>query len=82
MERIYVVPVRKVKKVPSTKRAQNAVRYLRSFIAKNMKSQKVKLNSALNERLWQRGIANIPERVKVKATKQEDGTVLVALAEP
>lgn len=81
MERIYVVPMYKAKKVPSTKRAANAVRQLRKFIAKHMKSEKVRLDGALNERLWQRGMAEIPERVKVKASKGEDGSVLVALAE-
>lgn len=81
MERIYVVPIRRVKKVPSTKRAQNAARYLRSFIAKNMKSEKVKLDSSLSEKLWQRSMGGIPERVKVKATKQDDGSVLVRLVE-
>jgi large subunit ribosomal protein L31e len=81
MERIYTIPLRYVRKAPRTKRAPKAVRYIRAFIEKHMKSSEVKFDSSLNERLWEKGIENIPAKIKVKAAKQEDGSVLLTLAE-
>lgn len=79
MERIYVIPLGDVRKVPSRKRSVNAVRFVQAFLAKHMKGD-IKLDKALNEKLWEKGMRSIPSRIKVKATKQEDGSILVALA--
>ena len=46
-----------------------------------MKSDDIKLDSSVNEKVWERGIQKIPSRIKVKATKEEDGSVSVTLAE-
>lgn len=79
MERIYVIPLRDVRKVPSRKRSANAVRLVQAFLAKNMKGD-IKLDKALNEKLWERGMRSIPSKIKVKATKQKDGSILATLA--
>ena len=81
MERIYTIPLRTVKTVPSSKRTMKAVRFVRRFIEKNMKSEQVKIDGKLNERLWKDGIRNIPSKIKVKATTLDDGSVLVTPAE-
>lgn len=81
MERIYTIPLRDVRKTPRTKRALKAVKYIRAFVEKHMKSKDVKLDDALNKVIWARGIRNIPTKVKVKASKQEDGSVLVTFVE-
>ncbi|MFH1773972.1 MAG: 50S ribosomal protein L31e [Methanobacteriota archaeon] len=80
MERIYVIPLGDVRKVPSRKRSANAVRFVQAFLAKNMKGN-IKLDKALNEKLWEKGMRSIPPRIKVKATKQEDGSILATLVE-
>ncbi len=80
MERIYVIPLRKVKNAPRGKRAVKAVRFVRSFMEKHMKSEDVLIDGNLNEKLWEKGIQNIPSKIKVKAVTQEDGSVLVSLA--
>jgi large subunit ribosomal protein L31e len=80
MERVYTIPLRDVKKVPRTKRSPRATRYVRDFIQRHMKSEDVKIDASVNEKIWERGIQKIPPRIKVKATKEEDGTVLVTLA--
>ncbi|MDI6655593.1 MAG: 50S ribosomal protein L31e [Candidatus Hydrothermarchaeota archaeon] len=79
MERIYVIPLGDVRKVPSRKRSANAVRFVQAFLAKNMKGN-IKLDKALNEKLWEKGMRSIPPRIKVRATKQEDGSILATLA--
>jgi large subunit ribosomal protein L31e len=81
MERVYVIPLRDVKKVPRTIRSPRAVRYIKTFLEKHMKSDDIKLDSSVNEKVWERGIQKIPSRIKVKATKEEDGSVSVTLAE-
>lgn len=81
MERIYTIPLRDVKKVPRTKRSPKAVRYVKEFIQRHMKSDEVKLDFTVNEKIWERGIQKVPPKIKVKAIKEEDGSVMVTLAE-
>ncbi|CDG65577.1 MAG: large subunit ribosomal protein L31e [Methanobacterium sp.] len=81
MERVYVIPLRDAKKVPRTKRSPKATRVVREFIQKHMKSDDVKMDASVNEKIWERGIQKIPPKIKVKATKDEDGSVLVTLAQ-
>ena len=81
MERVFTVPLRDVKKTPRSKRVQKAVRFIRSYVSKHMKSEDVKLSEALNKQLWERGIQNIPSKIEVKASTSEDGGVLVTPVE-
>ncbi len=81
MERVYTIRFHRIKRTPRTKRTVKAVRYLRRFIARHMKSEQVRIAEELNERLWRRGIQKPPAKIRVKAEKQEDGSVLVTLAE-
>ncbi|MGC9517038.1 MAG: 50S ribosomal protein L31e [Methanomicrobiales archaeon] len=81
MEKVYVIPLRKVKNVPRTIRAPRAIRQIKEFIQKHMKSDEIKLDASVNEKIWERGIQKIPPKIKVKAVKEEDGTVEVTLVE-
>jgi large subunit ribosomal protein L31e len=80
MERIYTIPLRDVKNAPRTRRAKQAVAYIRSFIQKHTKNENVKIEGSLNEKVWERGIHSIPSKIKVKAETQDDGSVLVTPA--
>ena len=60
MERVYTIPLRDVKKVPRTKRSPRATRYVRDFIQRHMKSEDVKIDASVNEKIWERGIQKIP----------------------
>jgi hypothetical protein len=44
-----------------------------------MKSSEVKIDSELNERLWNRGITKPPRRITVKMEKDEDGVVTISI---
>lgn len=81
MERVYTIPLRDVKKVPRTIRSPKAVRHVKEFLKRHMKSDDIKIDAAVNEKIWERGIQKIPPKIKVKAVKDEDGTVLVTLVE-
>ena len=81
MERTYIIPLRKAKEAPRTKRTPKAVKIVRAFLEKHMKSEDVNLDNSINEKLWERGIQKIPSKIKVKAVKDEYGSVVATLAE-
>lgn len=80
-ERIYVIPLGEAKKAPRQRRTQRSVRIVRDFLRRHMKSEKIKLDHALNHRLWERGVKHPLPRVRVRAVKQDDGSVEAFLAE-
>jgi len=80
LERIYNVLLRKEwLKVPKHKRTKKAVKALKDFIIKHMKSKNINLGKELNEFLWKDGIRNPPHHVKVVALKYENNLVKVNL---
>ena len=83
IERIITIPLRATKMAPRSRRAKRAVKEVREFIMRHLKADedKVWLDTALNEKLWARGIQNPPSRITVKAVKFDDGLVEVTLAE-
>jgi large subunit ribosomal protein L31e len=81
MERVYIIPLRDVKRVPRTIRSPKAIRLIRDFLKKHMKSDDIKIDTSVNEKIWERGIQKVPPKIKVKAIKEEDGSVSVTLVE-
>ena len=87
IEREFVIPLReKYRHVPRYKKTPKAVKTVKEFIVRHMKIRdrdlrKVKIDSYLNEALWFRGIKNPPLKIKVKATQDVNGTVLVQLVD-
>lgn len=80
-ERIYVIPLSRVKRGAKIRRANRAVKAVHDFLTRHMKSEDVKLDTALNEKLWERGARKPPSRIRVKAVKEDDGSVKAFLAE-
>jgi len=82
LERVYNVPLRReYLKVANWKRTKKAVKALREFIVKHMKSENVILSNYVNKELWKHGIKNPPHHIKISAKKDEKGKVMVELAE-
>jgi len=80
LERTYIIPLRSEwSKVPKYKRAKKAVKAIKEFMQRHMKSDNVKVGEILNKLIWQNGIKNPPHKVKVTAIKEEDGMVKVEL---
>lgn len=80
-ERIMNIPLREVKKSPSSKRASIAMKQVREFVSNNMNvpEEDVWIDSSTNEEIWKRGIKKPPSKIKVKAIKFEDGIVEVSI---
>ena len=80
LERTYNVPLRKeFLKVPKYKRAKKAVKALKQFLVKHMKSDNVRIGKYLNDEIWKHGIKNTPHHVKVNAVKDKDDLVTAEL---
>ena len=80
LERIYNIPLRReTLKVPPFKKANKAVKTVRQFISKHMKSDEVNIGKYLNLEIWNHGAKNPPHHVKVNAVKDDKGKVFVEL---
>lgn len=78
-ERIYTIPLAKARKGPRNKRAKKAVKYLREYMTRHFKPESLVITQEVNERIWQHGIQKPPRKLKVRATKNIDGLVVVYL---
>ncbi|MFW9973033.1 MAG: 50S ribosomal protein L31e [Candidatus Odinarchaeota archaeon] len=79
-ERIYIVPLAKARKGPRNKRANKAVRYLREYLMRHFKPESLVITQEVNEKIWERSTQKPPRKIKVRATKNIDGLVVVYLA--
>ncbi|MEA3137328.1 MAG: large subunit ribosomal protein L31e [Thermoplasmata archaeon] len=81
LERIYTIPLRKTKDLVRSRRADLAIRDVKRFLSRHMKSETIWLDNTVNEMLWQNGKFSIPSRIRVRATRFNDGVVEVTLPE-
>ena len=79
-ERIYVIPLAKARRGPRNKRAKKAIRYLREYMTRHFKPESLIISQEVNEKIWERGIQKPPRKIKVRATKNIDGLVVVYLS--
>ena len=80
LERVYTVPLWKFIYKPYYKRAPKAIRILKQFVTRHMKPEMLVIDPKVNETIWKRGISSPPRRIKVRVTKDNEGTVKVYLA--
>jgi large subunit ribosomal protein L31e len=79
-ERIYIIPLAKARKGPRNKRAKKAIRYLKEYITRHFKPESLVITQEVNEKIWERGIQKPPRKLKIRATKNIDGLVVVYLS--
>ncbi|MFX0001921.1 MAG: 50S ribosomal protein L31e [Candidatus Hodarchaeota archaeon] len=79
-ERIYIIPLAKARKGPRNKRAKKAIRYLREYMTRHFRPESLVITQEVNEAIWARGIQKPPRKLKVRATKNIDGLVVVYLS--
>ncbi len=82
LERIYTVPFAKAYHGSRSVRSRKAVKLLREFMCRHMKSEPddVAISTGVNELIWARGMQKPPRKIKVRALKK-DGRTLVMLME-
>jgi len=81
LERIYTIPLRKTKDLVRSRRADLAVRDVKRFLSRHMKSESIWIDGSVNQSLWAKGKFSIPSRIRVRATRFSDGVVEVTLPE-
>ncbi len=79
-EKIFIIPLRESKKTARQKRTNRAVGIVRKFLMRHMKAEEISLDPSLNQKLWERGAKKPPAKVRVKAVKEDDGSVKAFLA--
>jgi len=52
------------------RRSESAVFILKRFLKRHLKTDKIKISTALNNLIWKRGIKNPKTKIKVKAVKE------------
>lgn len=80
-ERIYTVPLGRAYASPKYRRAERAISILRRFIERHMKPSSIEIDPKVNEAIWSRGMERPPRRLRLRLSRDEEGTVRVALAE-
>ncbi len=81
LERIYTIPLSKTKDLVRSRRADLAVRDVKRYLTRHMKSDHIWVDQEVNEALWDHGKYSIPSRIRVRATRFSDGVVEVTLPE-
>ncbi|TMI60945.1 hypothetical protein E6H16_07365, partial [Candidatus Bathyarchaeota archaeon] len=80
-EKFYDLNLRRIWTAPREKRTPRAVRYIRAFAARRMKSDDVSISEETNQLLWARGISKPPRHVRLRVVKDKDDRVIVFPAE-
>jgi len=83
-ERIYVIPLMNVRHNQYSRAAPKAVKAVRRFLIRHMKVEdesNIWIDDSLNKALWARGKYKIPNKIRVRAVKFEDGVVEASLPE-
>lgn len=78
VERVYTINLGKVLLSPNNQRAKRAINMIREFAIHHMKSEDVKIEEDVSHLVWARGIRHPPRKIRVKLTKDDDGTVLIS----
>ena len=80
LERIYTIPFYpKLNSIPRTKRAPRALRIVKEFVARHMKTEDILIDPEVNEFIWSRGIQKPPRKISVRLKKADDDIVEVYL---
>lgn len=78
--RTYTIPLRKEwLKTPKYRRAKKAIRAIKEFLIKHMKSENIKIGKFINLRIWKDGIKNPPGKIKINVSKDDEGLVKAEL---
>jgi large subunit ribosomal protein L31e len=81
-EKIYVIPLKK-KNYQSSIAAPTAMKRVKQYLVKHMKAaeEDIWIDGSLNEEIWKHGKYKMPNKIRVKAVKFDDGVVEAYLPE-
>ena len=81
-EKIYVIPLKK-KGFKTSNAAPKAIKRVKNFLIRHMKveSENIWIDDSLNNAIWSHGKYKMPNKIRVKAVKFDDGVVEAYLPE-
>ncbi len=82
IEKIFIIPLR-TKGYASSTAAPIAMKRVKNYLIKHMKTTKenIWIDDSLNHEIWKHGKYKMPNKIRVKAVKFEDGVVEAYLPE-
>ena len=78
LERVYTIPLGKVKLSQSQHRAVRAINMIKEFARHHMKVENIKIEEDLAKLIWARGVRNPPRKIRVRMSKTDEGFILVS----
>lgn len=79
-EKIVTINLRKkITEKARWKRSKSVLRILKEVLKKQTKSDEIKIDKKLNEKIWSRSSERPPTKLRIKLTKLDDGSVKVEL---
>src|SRR3990172_4174662 len=78
LERVYTINLGKVLLSPNNQRAKRAVNMVKEYARHHMKTEEIKIEEAVNNQIWKRGIKHPPRKIRARMTKTDEGFVLVS----
>ena len=79
LERVYTIPLGKVKLSQSQHRAVRAINMIKEFARHHMKVENIKIGEDLAKQIWARGVRRPPRKIRVRMSKTDEGFILVSL---
>ncbi|WP_462272915.1 50S ribosomal protein L31e [Methanohalophilus sp.] len=81
-EQVYTIPLRDAKMAPRWKRTTRAMTLVKKYLVRHMRASpnQVKIDSSINELVWDRGAEKPPSSIRIRAAMFEDGEVQAELA--
>ncbi|PTD94041.1 50S ribosomal protein L31e [archaeon SCG-AAA382B04] len=82
-EKLIKIPLNGVKETSRRLRAKKAINKTKVELKKHLNSseENIYLDNSINEKIWERGIENPPNEIRVRARRFEDGVVEAEIAE-
>ena len=71
-EKVFNIPLREAFVLQRSRRAKNAIKFVREFLVKHTKTENIKIGKSINEAIWKSGIQKPPRKVRVHVIKEED----------
>ncbi len=81
-EKVLTISLRKkMGKGRNWKKVRNYLKLLRKLLERKLKTDKIKIDKKLNEKIWKGGIENPPYKLKIRIIKSDDGSIKAELVE-
>jgi len=81
-ERIYTINLRKATlKAPRWEKSKRSVAFVREFLKRHMKGDKIRIGKSITEEIWKSGNQNPPAKIRIHTVDREEEDKKVIIAE-